>query len=221
MTIRVMIVDDHKILREGLLALINGETDMRIVGQAGDGLSALAMAKDLRPDIVVMDVAMARINGMAATHELKVKMPEIKVIALSMHSDRRFVTGMMDAGASGYLLKDSAFEELVSALRTVASGRTYFSPRIADSVSNSRHERSKGAAGSPMEMLTLREREVLQLIAEGHNTKQIAGLLDISVKTVESHRKHLMERLGLHNVADLTRLAVQEGLASLAVTRKS
>jgi DNA-binding NarL/FixJ family response regulator len=128
---------------------------------------------------------------------------------------------MIDAGASGYLLKDSAFEELVSALRAVADGQTYFSRRIGNVTRSAFPERTRGAAGAPAETLTLREREVLQLIAEGHNTKQIAGLLGISVKTVESHRKHLMERLGLHNVADLTKFAVQEGLASLAVTRKA
>jgi DNA-binding NarL/FixJ family response regulator len=200
---------------------------MTVVAEAGDGRIAVQMSEESQPDVVVMDIAMPHLNGVEATRQIigrrAGKAP--KVIALSMHQDRRFMTEMLKAGASGYLLKDAASEELIQAIRTVAGGKTYLSPQIADVVVDDYLRRlplgGPGQTSAPMAersayaALTPREREVLQLMAEGKATKQIAMILHVSIKTVETHRRQLMEKLNLHSVAELTKYAIREGLTSV------
>ncbi|MBI5686681.1 MAG: response regulator transcription factor [Verrucomicrobia bacterium] len=214
MKTRVLLVDDHKIMREGLRSLLAVTPGVEVVGEAGDGRTAVQLALKLTPDVVVMDIGMPDLNGVDATRQIKARAPQTKVIALSLHSDERFIAGMFKAGASGYLLKDGAFEELAHAIRTVAAGHIYLCPRITRTVIQD-YLRDAQAAAVAGAALSDREREVLQLIAEGKNTKEIAGSLDVSVKTVETHRARLMERLGVRSVAGLTKYAVREGLTSL------
>jgi DNA-binding NarL/FixJ family response regulator len=215
MSLRILLADDHQILRQGLAALLTKESDMQVVGEASDGRTALTLAKELKPEIVVMDVAMPDLNGIDATRQILAEIPQTKIIALSMHSDKRFVVGMLKAGASGYLLKHCALEELVNAIRVVISNRTYLSPDIAGMVVEDFLLQSKSLDTSAFGVLTLREREVLQLYAEGKITRQIAELLHLSIKTVESHRKQIMEKLGFQSFADLIKYAIREGLTSL------
>jgi DNA-binding NarL/FixJ family response regulator len=215
MSIRILLADDHKIMREGLKALIDKQRDMVVIGEAEDGRTTVRLAGELSPDIVIMDISMPDMNGIEATRQIVNHGSGIKVVALSVHSDRRFVAEMLNAGASGYLLKDCAFEELVNAIRTVASGKSYLSPSITDlMIKDYRHILSKETL-SVFSLLTAREREVLQLIAEGRSTKEIAHDLNVSVKTIETHRQQIMERLDLHSIADLTKYAVKEGLTTL------
>jgi len=211
-TTRVILADDHKMFRDGLRALIEKEPDIRVIGEAETGRAVVRLAGELSPDVVVMDIGMPDLNGIEAARQIVAQSPNIRAIALSMHSDKRLVTEMLHAGASGYLLKDCAFQELAQAIRTVARNHAYLSPRIAGVVVTDyagRLPTTKVAA------LTPREREVLQLLAEGKNTKEIASALNVSVKTVETHRAQIMERLDLHSVADLTKFAIREGLTSL------
>lgn len=214
MSIRILLVDDHKIVRDGLRALIEKQPCMEVVAEAAEGRTAVRRAQDLSPDVVIMDVGMPDLNGIEATRQIVAKVPGVKVIALSMHSDRRFVVGMLSAGASGYLLKDCAFEELVSAVQTVAAGQGYLSPGITDIVIENA-VRTSTADFLVSSALTDREHEVLQLLAEGKSTTQIASLLNVSVKTVESHRRKIMEKLNLHSIADLTKFAIRAGLTSI------
>ncbi len=215
--IRILIADDHKIMREGLRALIDKEIGMEIIGEAKDGQTTVKLARKLTPSIIVMDIGMPELNGIECTRQILSDNPKAKVLALSMHSDRRFVTEMLRAGASGYLLKDAAFEELIRAVRTVASGRSYLSPDIAGSVIENYVRQSSPTPEkiSAFSVLTNREREVLQLLAEGNTTKEIAATLFVSVKTVETHRRNIMKKLDLHSVAELTKYAVREGLTML------
>lgn len=214
MTIRVLLADDHRIVRDGLHALLEAEEDLEIVGEAEEGRTAVLLAAQTKPDVVIMDIGMPDLNGMEATRRIMEAVPGIKVIALSMHSDRRFVEGMFKAGAAGYLLKDAAYEELVRAVRTVVSGRPYLCPTIAATVIDG-YVHPAGGRDSVRNVLTPREREVLQLLAEGNSTKQIALSLEVSVKTVETYRSRLMEKLDLRSVAELTKYAVREGLTFL------
>ena len=214
MSIRIVLCDDHKIMRDGLRVLIAKERDMQLVGEATDGYEALRMARELAPDVVVMDVAMATLNGIAATQRIHAEAPQVRVLALSMHCDKRFVMGMLEAGASGYLLKDCAFSELAKAIRATQRGETYVSPRIASTLAKA----PSAGADAPrpgQAVLTVKEREILQLISEGKSTKDIAGLLDISGKTVETHRQHIMDKLDVRSVAGLTQYAVREGITSV------
>ena len=193
---------------------------MQVVAEANDGRSAVQLAQELQPDVVVMDVGMPGLNGIEATRQITNREPEAKVVALSMHSDRRFMGEMLKAGAKGYLLKDGAFEELATAIRSVVANKVYLSPRIADVVVDDYVRRTPGqAAGdtSAFAKLTPREREVLQLMAEGRATKEIAMDLKVSIKTVETHRRQIMEKLQIHSVAELTKYAIREGLTSLDV----
>lgn len=215
MTIRVMLVDDHQIVRDGLRSLLAKQSDMEVIAEADNGRAAVQAAAELRPDVVVMDVGMPDLNGVEATLRVLEAVPNARVVALSMHSDRRFVEGMLAAGASGYVLKDAAFEDLVAAIRTVAQGGTYLCPSVAGIVVAHYVRGRADASARKAVALTPREREVLQLLAEGHSTKQIAARLAVSIKTVETHRSRLMEKLGLHSVAELTKYALREGLTSL------
>jgi DNA-binding NarL/FixJ family response regulator len=212
---RILLADDHQMVREGLKGLLELVLGAEVVGEAGDGRTALDMARKLEPDIIVMDVGMPGLNGIEATRQILGDRPDTRVIALSMHSEKRFVLGMLDAGASGYVLKESAIDELTKAIETVAAGQTYLSPKIAATVVDAlRMKGEPSDATQPAASLTPREREVLQLIAEGQTTKEIAEGLHVSVKTVEAHRRGIMEKLDLHNVAQLTRYAIREGLSS-------
>ena len=216
MSIRILLADDHQLFRDGLSALLTKEADIDIVGESEDGRSAVELAGELAPDVVVMDVSMADLNGVEATRQIVHRTPRTKVLALSMHSDRRFVEGMLQAGASGYLLKDCANEEFIRAIRAVAAGRTYLSPAVAGQVVEGYvHPRAAEAPGASSGTLSPREREVLQMVAEGRLSKQIATKLHISTKTVETHRHQIMEKLNIHSVAELTKFAVREGLTSL------
>jgi two-component system, NarL family, response regulator NreC len=215
MSTRVLIADDHKIVREGLKALIDKQESMQVVAEADNGLEAVRLARKLQPDVVIMDLGMPQMNGIEATREVTAREPGIKVIALSMHSDKRFVLQMIKAGASGYLLKDSAFEELITAIKTVVSNQSYLSPKITDVVIKDYLQTLSKGDVSAFSVLTAREREVLQLLAEGRSTKEIAASLNVSVKTVETHRQQIMDKLNIRSVAELTKYAIREGLTSL------
>ena len=215
MAIRVLIADDHQIMRDGLCNLLEKEGDLEVVGNADNGRTAVHLAETMSPDIVVMDIGMPDLNGIEATRQIQARKPDVKVIALSMHADRRFVIGMLRAGATGYLLKDSAFEELTHAIRTVQSGHRYLSPVIADVVIHEYLSQVDEPSSSLSSELTPREREVLQLLAEGHSTKDIADALHVSRKTIETHRAQIMEKLDLHSIAELTKYAIREGLTAL------
>ena len=212
---RIILADDHKIIREGLRSLLEKQTDMEVVAEAQDGLTTVNLVHKLRPDVVVMDIGMPEMNGIDATAQITSEHKETKVITLSMHSDRRFVMQMLKAGAAGYLLKDSAFEELVLAIHTVRRNKRYLSPAITDVVIKEYLQNLPTAESTVFTVLTAREREVLQHIAEGKSTKQIAAILGVSVKTVETHRQQVMEKLDMHSIAELTKYAVREGLTSL------
>ena len=214
MAIRILLADDHKIVRQGLRTLLEQEPDMEVVAEAEDGRIAVRLARELAPQVVIMDVGMPDLNGIEATRQVLADTPGLKVIALSMHSDRRFVVNMLKAGASGYLLKDSAFEELAAAIRVVMLNKTYLSPGVSDIVIKD-YIQGPREDSSVFSVLTPREREVLQLMAEGKSTKQIADRLHVSVKTIETHRQQIMTKLGIHSVAELTKYAVREGLSSL------
>ena len=214
MSIRIIIADDHTIVRHGLTKLLQQEKDVEIVAQAQNGHSTLELARELSPDVIDMDVGMPDLNGIDATQQILRENPNIKVLALSMHSGRKFVVAMLKAGASGYLLKDCALEELTTALQTIMSGKVYLSPTITDIVVDSYVRQPSEPEQSAFSVLSQREREVLQLMAEGNTTKQIALRLHISPKTVEGHRLRLMSKLNIDNVAQLTKYAIQEGLTS-------
>jgi two-component system response regulator NreC len=215
MSLRIVLADDHQILRDGLRGLINGQPGMEVIGEAADGRTTVELARTLAPDVVIMDIGMPDLNGIEATRQIVAQVPTAKVIALSMHSDSRFVTGMLKAGASGYLAKDCAFEELARAIRAVAANRVYLSPGIAGLVVKEYVGHLPVAALPATAALTGREREVLQLLAEGRSTKDIATRLHLSVKTIETHRQKIMNRLGLRSVAELTKWAIREGVTSL------
>ncbi len=215
MKIKIVVADDHQIMREGLKALIEKQPDMEVAAEAQDGLTATKLARKLLPHIVIMDIGMPELNGIDATREIVAENKDVKIIALSMHSDRRFVLEMLKAGASGYLLKDSAFEELVSAVHTVMTGQSYLSPRITDIVVKEYLHNLPRNDSTAFTILTQREREVLQHLAEGKTTKQIASTLHLSVKTVETHRQQIMDKLQIRSVAELTKYAIREGITSL------
>jgi DNA-binding NarL/FixJ family response regulator len=230
---RVLLADDHQIVRQGLRSLLEHISDMTVVGEAADGRSTVELANELQPDVVVMDVSMPGLNGIEATRQLMSKKspgPSPKVVAMSMHSDRRFATEMLNAGARAYLLKDSAFEELAEAIRTVISNKVFVSKRIAEAMQEQHasgriddvshgdgdgNGNGHGFNASAFASLTPREREVLQLLAEGKATKEVARALSVSVKTVETHRRQLMEKLKMFSVAELTKYAIREGITSL------
>ena len=215
MKYRIVIADDHRIVRQGLRSLVEQENDLEVVGMAANGRQALQMTRRLKPDVVIMDISMPDLNGIDATSQIVKEVSGVKVIALSMHSEKQLIDGMLRAGAAGYLLKESAFEELIKAIRIVCAGKKYLSPDVTDIVLRDYLNPSIDNDHPLTPDLTLREREVLQLIVEGCATKEVANRLNISIKTVESHRSRIMNKLGLHTVAELTKYAVRCGITSL------
>ncbi len=214
MSIRIIIADDHRIIREGIRTLLNHENGIDVIAEAENGRMSVELAFELEPDVIVMDITMPDMNGIEATRQIKTRLPDVKILALSMHSDRRFISGVIGAGAMGYLLKDCAFEELAHAIRTIMKGEMYLSPRITGIVMEDYLNRLD-MSNSVVSLLSEREREVLQLIAEGYTINQISKKLHLSVKTVESHRINTMRKLDIHSVAELTKYAIREGLTSL------
>jgi DNA-binding NarL/FixJ family response regulator len=215
MSISILLADDHKMMRDGLRSALEQQSDLIVVGEAANGREAVELARKLSPNIVVMDVSMPDLNGVEAARQILGRNPAARVIALSMHRDKRYVTKMLEAGAAGYLLKSDAITELVRAIRAAMANQTYLSPEIAREVldvyvRHPTHRKPPGAA-----QLTGREREVLQLLAEGKSSKEMAARLQLSVKTVETHRTRLMRKLSIHTIAELTKYAVREGLTSL------
>jgi DNA-binding NarL/FixJ family response regulator len=216
MNVRVVVADDHTMLREGLKALIAKESDLDVVGEADNGSSIVDLARASGAHVVIMDVAMPDLNGIEATRRIVTSSPSVKVVALSGHANREFVREMLKAGASAYVLKSRAYEELLRAVREVMKGKKYLSPEVARGVVDEYVGLSSSGSTNPaFIVLTDREREALQLIAEGKSTKEVADALRISVKTVESHRHNIMEKLNLRSVAELTKYAVREGLTSV------
>lgn len=215
MSARLILADDHLIVREGLKCLVSSLPNLEVVGEAGDGRKTLELVRRLRPQLVIMDVGMPELNGIEATRLICAMDPSVKVIGLSMHADARYVTNMLQAGAQGYLLKQSAFEELAQAITVVLSGRIYLSPAVQGEMEEPRIGQLSTQALTMMGTLTGREREILQLVAEGASGKEISTRLGISLKTVDTHRQHLMEKLGIHSVALLTKYAIREGLTQL------
>jgi len=211
---RVLLADDHKILRQGLRTLLEQEKDIQIVGEADNGRLSVKLASELVPDVVIMDVAMPDLNGIDATRRITEADPRARVVALSMHSDGRYVRGMLQAGARGYILKDCAAEELTRAIRTVMRNQVYVSPGVTGTIVNDYVRQLSAAAAEPA-TLSHREREVLQLLAEGGSTVNIAAELHLSAKTIETHRKHIMDKLGLRSIAELTKYAIREGITTL------
>jgi len=222
MTIRIVLADDHRLFIAGLRTLLDEQPDMEVIGEAKDGRAAVTMVSDKRPHVVVMDVSMPGMNGIEATRQILADRPLTNVLCLSMHAEERFVTAVLDAGASGYLLKDCGPEELVGAVRDVAAGKTYLSPSVTGPIVDDLKARRKvDDSATAFSRLTDRERQVLQLLAEGHSAKAIADRLDVSVKTVGTHREHIMKKLDLRSVAGLTKYAIREGLTTTDPDRQS
>ncbi len=206
--LRIVVADDHTLMRSGLVSLLKAMNDVEVVGEAGDGREALHLVKELQPDIVVMDISMPELNGLDAAERVKQHAEKTKVIILSMHANEEYVAQALKAGASGYLLKDAAINELQMAVKAVAQGQFFLSPSISRQVVDSYLH--GGPTG--LDLLSPRQREILQLIAEGKSTREIAETLHLSVKTIESHRVQLMDRLDIHDVAGLIRYALRKGL---------
>jgi DNA-binding NarL/FixJ family response regulator len=213
---RVLLAEDHTIVRKGLRSLLDKETGIKVVGEAEDGREAIVKAEELHPDVVVIDIAMPGLNGLEATRQIKKRFPDMKILILTMHTNEEYVLQTLNAGASGYLVKKAALAELISAINAVHKGDSFLSPSISRTVIDEYIRRSKeiseGEEG--FEQLTVREREVLQLIAEGRKTREIAELLYISIKTVETHKAHIMDKLDIHSTAELTRYAIRKGIIS-------
>lgn len=215
MNLRVVLVDDHRMFREALRPLLAQTPGFEIVGEAGDGQQAIELCAQLAPDVVIMDVSMPGLNGLEATRRILADRPRTRVVVLSMHADRRFVAETLRAGAAAYVLKDAGFAELVRALQAVAEGRTYLSEPVRQLVVQEYVAGLQREDRSAFSLLSAREREVLQLVAEGASTKEIGDRLSVSVKTIETHRRQIMEKLDLHSVAELTKYAIREGLTPL------
>jgi two-component system response regulator NreC len=217
MKTRILLADDHQIMREGLKALLGKHPTIEIIAEAENGIETLKIARQEKPDVIIMDIAMPDINGIEVTRQLKSELADIKIIALSMHSDRRFVTEILKAGASAYVLKQAAFEDLEQAIKAVMLDRTFLSADILESVVSDYVSQLSSSEYEAYRQLSDRERQVLQLLAEGNSTKEIAFKLHVSVKTIESHRQNIMNKLGIRTLAGLTKFAIREGLTSLDV----
>ncbi len=215
MKIKIFLVDDHNVMREGLKLLLERERDFEVLAEADNGRTAVSMVKKLRPDLVIMDISMPDMNGIEATQKIISENPKTQVIALSMYSDKRFVEGMFKAGVSGYLLKNCIARELVTAIRLIAEGQIYLSPKIAGTVVEGYLSNLSKGKYNTGPTLTPREREILQLISEGLSSKEISDKLHVSPKTVDAHRHNIMEKVGVRSIAELTKYAIREGLTSL------
>jgi DNA-binding NarL/FixJ family response regulator len=214
--IRVLIAEDHTIVRQGLSALLRSEPDMEVVGEASDGLEAVEMAKKLIPDVVLMDIGMRNLNGVEATRRIKKALPHAQVLALTVYDNEEWIFQVLKAGASGYLIKDSAMTELVSAIKAIREGDSYLSPSISKKVIEEYILRAEtGEMKRPDDLLSEREKEILQLIAEGNSVPEIASRLCISKKTVEAHKAHIMEKLNIHDKVGLIKYAIRIGLTQL------
>ncbi len=215
MSIRILLAEDERLLRQLLHNMLQEEPDMEVVGEAGDGREAIGLVRQLKPDVVVMDVTMPHLNGIDATRQIVREFPKVKVTALSVHSNTMFVADMLKAGAMGYVLKDSLFDELAESIRTVNSDCKYLSPKIAGKVVDAFIKGIDPTTELPLKVLTTREREVLQLIAEGKSTKEIAIELHVSAKAIEANRRKIMEKLNARSIAELVKIAILGGLTSL------
>jgi len=215
MGVRILLVEDHIVMREGLRGLISQEADMEVVGEANDGQQAIELARQLRPDVIIMDVRMRGIDGVEATRQIKAEMPDLKVVVLSAYDNREYIVGMAKAGMSGYLLKDCAFEELVGAIRTVLQNKSYLSPAAATVILDAQSE-VEATQGAFLHNASLSEsdREIIKLLAEGKSAREIAATNNLSIKTIEGRRRRIMRRMNVATIAELTRYAVREGIVS-------
>jgi DNA-binding NarL/FixJ family response regulator len=212
---RVMVADDHPLIREAVAHLIKGAPEFELVGEVANGKECLARVQELRPDILVLDIAMPEMNGEQVTRELRRRFPELKIIALSGYTDRQFVRAMIKAGAKAYVVKAASGRELIHALRAVASGKNYLSPEVTGAVMTLWEDAAPSAGSSPHSELGRREKEVLKWVAEGHRSAMIATQMGIAVATVEAHRRNILRKLQLHSAADLTRYALRHGIITL------
>ncbi len=215
MTTRIMLAEDHHIVRQGLHKLLDEHSDLTVVGEAADGRTALACAKELSPNIIILDIGLPGLNGVYVAKQVLAEQPAIKIIALSMHANSQFVDSMLKAGAAAYLVKDSVADDLIKAIRSVLAGDIYLSPRAAKVLVEERLRGHTDTSHCVYELLSSRQREVLQLLVEGKSVKEIAGELHISINTVNTHRQDIMKSLKVNNLAELVKYAIREGLTSL------
>ena len=213
MAVRIIIADDHKIVRDGLALLIEQQPDFELVGQAKNGREAVSLVRSEQPDVVIMDLSMPEMNGVDASAMILEEFPDCRIIILSMHDDKRFISRALQAGVSGFLLKECAFKELRNAITAVCDNQTYLSPQVAHMVVTDYRQRLKDSSG--IDKLTSKERVVLQLLAEGYTTKQMAEHLFVSVKTIEARRRNIMQKLEISSVAGLVKYAIREGISEL------
>jgi len=213
--IKVLVADDHTILRQGIKALLDNQEGIEVIGEAKDGREALAIIEETLPDVILMDIAMPGLNGLEATRRIKKKFPRMKVLVLTMYTNEEYIFQILNAGANGYLVKETAFQDLISAIKAVYKNEAFMSPSISKKVINSYIKKAQDDEEQTCEILTTREREILQLIAEGHSSKKIAELLFISPKTVETHRTHIMDKLNIHNRTGLIKYAIRKGMVDV------
>jgi two-component system response regulator NreC len=212
---KILLADDHQLLIDGLRPILERQPNIEVVGVAKDGLEAVDLALDRKPDLILLDISMPRLNGIDAARKIVRGLPQVKIIMLSMHADKKYIQESLRAGACGYILKESAAREVIDALVVVQKGELFFSRSVRDTVLHEYVEMIRGGEASCTPPLSPREREVLQLLAEGKSTKDMADILNVSVKTIESHRKQIMDKVGLYSIAELTKYAIREGLTQL------